>query len=143
MTLLPCPSCQRHVREGEPRCPFCANELSTASSSKSPARVPRLPRAAMFLFAASTAVATAAVAGCGSDESTGTTPPVDSGGGDSAKDTAIVDSGGGTDSSGTDTSVTDSGEADTGSATDSGGGTDAAKDTDGGPAPLYGAPPYP
>ena len=137
MTLLPCPRCRRHVRADEARCPFCAGDLSLATQA-SATRVPRLPRAAMFLFAASTAVAGTAIAGCSSSDTAAPTPPADSGT-DSAKDTAIVDTGAGTDS-GADTAVTDSADTAT---DDTGGGTDAAKDSDGGPAPLYGAPPYP
>ncbi|MGZ5970342.1 MAG: hypothetical protein ACXWUG_31535 [Polyangiales bacterium] len=45
MSLAPCPSCRRHVRVGEQRCPFC-----TASLPKLVARnleLPRMSRAAL------------------------------------------------------------------------------------------------
>lgn len=62
-SLVPCPSCSRHVRVVEPRCPFCAAALPTTLSQKAiPGTSQRLSRAAAFAFTASLAVA-----GCSSD----------------------------------------------------------------------------
>ncbi|MBL8683928.1 MAG: hypothetical protein JNK05_32450 [Myxococcales bacterium] len=49
MALHPCPSCGRHVRHEEPRCPFCASALPEMSSVTPP--VLRVTRAAMWLGA--------------------------------------------------------------------------------------------
>lgn len=72
-SLRPCASCGRHVREHEPRCPFCASEIATGVTSAARAVVPRLGRAALFAFgAAATTVAVASAEGC-----TNTTTPPD------------------------------------------------------------------
>jgi hypothetical protein len=69
MTLVPCPSCSRHVRATESTCPFCATSL--AIDPPAPAVIgERLGRAALFAFGA--ALATNAAA-CG----TATVPPGD------------------------------------------------------------------
>lgn len=62
MALHPCPSCARHVRQTEARCPFCdavqpTHEESVVTTSA------RLGRAAIFAFRATTAAAV--LAGCG------------------------------------------------------------------------------
>jgi len=50
MALQLCPSCARHVRESETRCPFCDAEVSlTPIARRAP---PRLSRAAQMAFAA-------------------------------------------------------------------------------------------
>lgn len=64
MSLVPCPSCSRHVRTTEGACPFCSAALPTDLSSRA-IGVPkvRLSRAAAFLFGA-----TMSVTACGDDE---------------------------------------------------------------------------
>lgn len=54
--LIPCPSCSRHVRVGEPSCPFCSarfGEVHPALTSAAQARAhqPRLSRVAMYAMA--------------------------------------------------------------------------------------------
>lgn len=113
-SLVPCPSCGRHVRVAERACPFCAASLSRGAQSAAviPSATQRMSRAAAFTFAASLAIA-----GCGDS-----TPSPD----------AAVDSGGNTDTG----NPSDNGTpVDTGTPTDSG-----APDDNGGPVPLYGAP---
>jgi hypothetical protein len=62
MTLRPCPSCARHVRVSESRCPFCGAAVSSEGAANG--TLPgRLSRAALFTFR--TTVAAAALAGCG------------------------------------------------------------------------------
>ena len=62
MSLVACPSCHRHARLSEPRCPFCGSDLPT---SPPPRRAPagKIGRAA--IIAASTGVVvTAAELSC-------------------------------------------------------------------------------
>ncbi|MBX3213690.1 MAG: hypothetical protein KF850_16750 [Labilithrix sp.] len=68
MSLLPCPSCARHVRSSESACPFCAASLTSHAKRVVPAAGRRLERLAAFTFAA-----TVTVTGCvaGSEEETG------------------------------------------------------------------------
>lgn len=56
MPLLPCPACRRHVRDAEPKCPFCAAPLEARVAAQ-PERVApaRLTRAAL-VFAGATLV---------------------------------------------------------------------------------------
>ena len=112
-SLVPCPSCARHVRASERACPFCRSVLpSTLASKAIPGATQRLGRAAAFTFAA-----TLAATGCSDDPA----PPADA---------AALDTG-----SATDTGPSTDRGTDTGSATDTGFPTD-----DGGVAPLYGLP---
>ena len=67
MSLLPCPSCARHVRQSESGCPFCGASLALASEPSRPMPTQRLGRAATFAFGAAMATS---VAACG----TTTTP---------------------------------------------------------------------
>lgn len=63
-SLVPCPSCARHVRASESACPFCASVLPEDLASRTvPAAPRRLERLAAFTFAA-----TLAVAGCSAGE---------------------------------------------------------------------------
>src|SRR4051794_23113730 len=71
MTLVPCPSCGRHVRAAESACPFCNSALPSKLASRAiPTPTRRLERLAAFTFAA-----TLAVTGCaltdGDDDNTG------------------------------------------------------------------------
>ena len=55
-SLVPCPSCARHVRSSERACPFCRSALSTDLAARAvPGTTQRLSRAAAFTFAASLA----------------------------------------------------------------------------------------
>lgn len=135
-SLVPCPSCARHVRATERSCPFCRTALSSAIASRViPGATQRLSRAAAFTFAAGLAAT-----GCSDDPA----PPADA---------AVVDTGSTTDTGAT----TDTGSTtDTGGPSDDGGivamyggppdsGVDAGADSggpsdDGGIAPLYGLP---
>jgi len=51
MALQLCPSCARHVRDSETRCPFCDANVSFESVAR--AAPPRLSRAAQMAFVAS------------------------------------------------------------------------------------------
>lgn len=149
-SLVPCPSCQRHVRATEHACPFCAAALPAALADGAiPAATQRMKRAAAFAF-----TATLALAGCGDS----TTP--------APADSAVNDNGGvmplygaPADVTSTDTPATDTPSAD--APTDNGGmmalyggpPVDAATPTDtpqadasvdigdGSPGVRYGAPP--
>jgi hypothetical protein len=68
--LIPCPGCNRHVRQNEAACPFCSAELSLAHVPPPALPRARLGRAATFAFGATLAGATALV-GCGGDSEEG------------------------------------------------------------------------
>ena len=144
--LVPCLSCQRHLRVTEERCPFCGVERSSEQRASAAPPLPgrRMGRAALFAFGA-----TLMGAACSSS----------AGGADAGKDTAPADGATGSGGAGSGGS-SGSGGAGSGGQTgsggvtsdDGGGVTDAAKDgaidrggTGGvappyGIAPLYGAP---
>jgi hypothetical protein len=63
-TLLPCPSCFRHVRLGSTTCPFCAGVLPDAFRREGPTLVRRKTRFGAYSHTAATAAMFAAV-GCG------------------------------------------------------------------------------
>jgi len=109
------------VRTAEATCPFCAASLSDLEARIIPNVTKRLSRGAVFVFAASSL----AVAGCGSDESTTSTPPTDAQ----------------TDSNKTDTNVGDS-PADSPDTNAADSPADSPVDTldTGGVAPPYGIP---
>jgi hypothetical protein len=69
MTLVPCPSCARHVRAGEGACPFCSSALPVDLAARAvPAATRRLSRVAAFGFAAAVAaLGTASTTGCAAD----------------------------------------------------------------------------
>jgi hypothetical protein len=146
-SLVPCPSCARHVRATERACPFCRTALSASIASRViPGATQRLSRAAAFTFAASLAAT-----GCSDDPAP-------------AADAAVVDTGSTTDSGTAPTRArpptraptTDTGLTDAGFPSDDGGivamyggppdtGVDSGADSggpsdDGGIAPLYGLP---
>lgn len=119
-SLVPCPSCARHVRVTDARCPFCASALpNTLAQRAVPNTTQRLSRAAAFAFTASLAVA-----GCSSNPAPGTDA--------STNDVVSTDRGNGTDAA-TGTDVVTA--TDTPAVTDSG-----APQDNGGAMPLYGAP---
>jgi hypothetical protein len=63
--LEPCPSCQRHVRISESRCPFCAanvEALGALAAREMPTK--RLGRAALFAFGVSAAAAAGNTVAC-------------------------------------------------------------------------------
>jgi len=69
-TLAACPSCSRHVRIDELRCPFCAHALVGAFDDR-PARrsvVGRFSRAALFALGAAAAAAGTTLACSSSDD---------------------------------------------------------------------------
>lgn len=119
MSLIPCPSCHRHVRVGDASCPFCAASVPS-DVRPVPSATTRLGRGALFAFAVS-------VAACG-----GTTEsePAADGGTDTGatKDTGTA----------ADTSVTDTGTLS--GAYGSPPPDTGVRDT-GAPAPPYGIPP--
>jgi hypothetical protein len=91
--LVPCPTCDRHVRASETACPFCDSALPTDLASRAvPPANRRLNRAAAFTFAASLAVVSASVstAACGGVVE----GPDDHGGGQAMYGIARVDDGG-------------------------------------------------
>lgn len=68
--LIPCPGCNRHVRQAETRCPFCDVALSLAALPAHSLPRTRLGRAATFAFGATLVGATALVA-CGGESDEG------------------------------------------------------------------------
>jgi hypothetical protein len=68
--LIPCPGCNRHVRQAESSCPFCSAELSLADVPEHVLPRTRLGRAATFAFGATLVGATTLV-GCGGDSEEG------------------------------------------------------------------------
>jgi hypothetical protein len=85
--FTPCPSCARHVRSGDSKCPFCGGEVLHVNV---PARVTvgRLSRSA--LFAASAAGLALATTNCGSMSSSYGGPPCATADG---SDTCVVEAG--------------------------------------------------
>lgn len=67
-TLCPCPSCKRHVRYAEIRCPFCQGALALGSPPRVP-DVSRLSRIARVALGAALATA------CAGDPKSGPTTP--------------------------------------------------------------------
>jgi hypothetical protein len=63
-TLIACPTCKRHARRAEERCPFCGVPLSEELSSKrAQPPLPGLSRARLYAFQA--AMATGVATACG------------------------------------------------------------------------------
>jgi hypothetical protein len=54
-SLTPCPSCQRHVRQEECQCPFCAAPLAACSASPRATAPRELKRGALFAMGMSLA----------------------------------------------------------------------------------------
>lgn len=154
--LVPCPSCNRHVRATEAACPFCASALPHDLEERAvPGTTRRLSRAAAFVFGASLAISA-----CSSEvsqgETAGSTSGGDSGGGNTPDDD------GGAQALYGDPAPQDAGPDDDGGGMAKYGGPpppqDGGPDDDGGgqaeyggpppedggtPEPLYGSPPPP
>ena len=132
--LIPCPGCNRHVRQAEISCPFCATALSLAHLPEHALPRTRLGRAATFAFGATLVGATTLIA-CGGDSEEGKKQ----GSGGSAA--------GGSAAGGT---AAKAGEASGGSSAGTGigpvygapaaGTGNSQGGTSGGPGPVYGAP---
>ncbi len=65
LSLTACPSCSRHVKGGDSKCPFCGNKVLRANASVARVVAGRLSRAA--LFAAGAAGLAITTTDCGSD----------------------------------------------------------------------------
>lgn len=74
MSLRPCSSCGRHVRNTETRCPFCATALDAVAERPAIA-LPRAGRAAIMAFGA---ITSAGAAGCSFTAAYGA-PSIDTG----------------------------------------------------------------
>ena len=73
-TLVACPSCKRHARRVEERCPFCGVPLSAElRSQRAPTPPPGLSRARLYAFQA--ALVTGVAAACGGTGSSDGGPP--------------------------------------------------------------------
>ena len=140
-SLLPCPSCARHVRSTEDACPFCAASITRGAVRPVPRVGARLSRAALYALGASAA----ALAACGGNSTSSSDagangdaqigpmyggPPVEAGS-DQFVPTPTPAYGGPPQDAGT--------EPGDGGAND--GGKEGGGVKDGGPAPAYGAPP--
>jgi len=68
--LIPCPGCNRHVRQAETSCPFCSAALSLGDVPAHVLPRTRLGRAATFAFGATLVGATTLI-GCGGDSEGG------------------------------------------------------------------------
>jgi hypothetical protein len=139
--LVPCPSCNRHVRASEAECPFCGDVVDLGTSPAPALPTSRLGRAATFAFGATLIGATSMMA-CGGDsddgDDGGTGGTVASGG--SSGKSGTGGSAGAPNSTGATGAVAPAyGAPATGGTTGTGGGTNAG--TAGSPQPLYGAAP--
>lgn len=134
-SLVPCPSCARHVRASEQACPFCRSALPAGLGARAvPNTTQRLSRAAVFTFAASLAAT-----GCASDPVPNDTGVVTDTGSDSGS--VVTDRGPSTDQQ----APADTGTvADAGAPADNGVAEDAGTppDDSGAPGPLYGLPAF-
>lgn len=82
--LSACPSCSRHVRAAETRCPFCETNLPDGFGTEPVRRVPAgLSRAAMYALGVGTLSIAAASSACSSSDSTA----------EKAGDSALIDAG--------------------------------------------------
>ena len=141
--LLPCPSCRRHVRGSDSKCPFCGEVIMRALgaiASTEPRQ--RTSRGGIFLFGAVSSAL--AVAGCGSSTTEPAPVVTTDSSADGKTDGTTSDSPGGDaiDTGGIGPAYgapIDSGTADSGTSSDAGDGS--VKDTGGGGA-LYGAAPF-
>jgi hypothetical protein len=65
--LVACAACERHVRAGEPRCPFCGAVGSIAAAP--PLRVPKGRLSSLLVMTFHAAAAAATTVGCGGETS--------------------------------------------------------------------------
>jgi hypothetical protein len=154
--LVPCLSCQRHIRVSDPRCPFCGAALSLEQQASASPALPsrRLGRAALFTFGATLIGAAACSDGSGGGKDAGRDTPAADGSAGQGGGAGTGGSGGQGGSGGSDAGADRAGTGGQ-SGSDAGGGSggrDATGDGDGpvgsggiappyGIAPLYGAPP--
>jgi hypothetical protein len=124
--LIPCPGCNRHVRQAENTCPFCSTSLSLTHVPEHALPRTRLGRAATFAFGATLVGATALIA-CGGESE-------EKKGGDGG-----AASGGTTSKAGASTGGSSAGNQPIGG-TGVGPVYGAPAPMYGSPAPLYGAP---
>lgn len=137
-SLIPCPSCARHVLSSETTCPFCSTALPNDLASQAvPAAGRRLSRAAAFVFGASLAVS-----GCSGEVNGGSSGGSTSGGNetDAGADTGPDDDGGVVPLYGAPPDD-GGGMALYGAPPPEDAGSPDAPDDSGGGVPLYGAPP--
>ncbi len=133
--LLPCPACQRHVRAADHHCPFCAAELPQRAAAPVAAEpLPRLSRAAAFMFGASLAVTACEAEVVNPGATSGTTTGTGAGGGGTSGSTGQGGAGGPEDDGGVQPLYGDPPPFDAG---------DDGPDDDGGTGAKYGAPPPP
>jgi hypothetical protein len=134
--LIPCPGCNRHVRQSESSCPFCSSALSLGDVPAAELPRTRLGRAATFAFGASLALAA-----CGGDSETGK----EGGGGAPAAGSAAKggESSGGSIMGGTHTVTPVYGAPAAGTGNDNASGSAGQATGGSGTAgPVYGAPPF-
>jgi hypothetical protein len=144
--LVPCPSCNRHVRKLEASCPFCSAELSLTHLAPPTLPRARLSRAATFAFGASLAVAA-----CGGDTEEGKRGGGGSGGmsssGSSSGGSAGTSIAGDLNTGGSAVALYGGPPAGSGGNDNTAGGTVPPYGTPpaagGGPVPIYGAAPTP
>ena len=139
--LVPCPGCQRHVRQHESSCPFCSVALSLANVPAPLLPRSRLGRAATFAFGATLVGATALV-GCGGDseEGGGESDAGESSGGSTIGPVYGAPAGGTMNTGGT---TSTGGTPSTGGADATGGkpSTGGNSNVGGSAGPVYGSPP--
>lgn len=67
MNLVPCPTCDRHVKASDSACPFCASNMPERGTITSPLRTLGT-RAAMFFGASAVVVACGGETKCANEE---------------------------------------------------------------------------
>jgi len=145
MSLVPCPSCHRHIRTGEHACPFCGGELPAALAARAiPGATQRLSRAAAFAFTASLALTNCgpSVSPAPADAAPADAAGPGDGGVAPAYGAPAPDAGPGPGDGGV-ASLYGAVPAPDGGTPDAAPGPDASDPGDGGVAPLYGAVPAP
>ncbi len=133
--LVPCPSCQRHVRHVETACPFCGAAVELASTPAPQMPRTRLSRAATFAFGAT--LVGAALGACGGESE---------GGGNTGGQSSAGQNTGGSSHAGTSNDSFGGSAQPVYGAPDPGIGGGVVAPTYGGPpatggGPVYGAPP--
>jgi hypothetical protein len=87
MSFFPCPSCERHVKEGDAACPFCGASVAKAAA---PVRVAsRLSRSALFALSAAGALSVTDCGGTTSEPVYGAPVPAVDAGGDAPQDGSV------------------------------------------------------